>query len=115
MSRALSARLRQQVDLLHKVEVSDGVGGRVESWDAYAEAVPAEVISQAGREAIIAGALQGVAVFLITLRWRDDVATDHQLRLSDGRQLNIRSAEDPDQRRERLVILADTGSAAIAA
>lgn len=109
--KALASRLRDRVDLLHKVETPDGVGGRVDSWEFYASAVPAEVISQAGREAIIAGALQGIAVFQITIRWRAGVSTKHQVRLSDGRDLNIRSAEDLDQRRERLVILADTASA----
>lgn len=73
-------------------------------------AVPAEVECLNGREALIAGALQGIASFQVTVRWRADVAVADQVRLADGRDLNIRSAEDIDGRREWLVIMADTGS-----
>ncbi len=108
---SLSARLgRSRISIRRATLTSDGSGGQLAGWTPIATGIPAEVLSLNGREALIAGALQGVSSFSITIRWRDGVQVDDQVRLGDGRELNIRSAEDPDARRERLVILADTGS-----
>ncbi len=105
-----AGRLRHAVTLRRARLVDDGRGAQQAVWEDVAVDVPAEIISQNGREAVIANALQGVSVFQISIRWRPDVSTSDQLRIADGRDLNIRSAEDPDGRRDRLVILADTGS-----
>lgn len=105
-----AGRLRDQVTIRRAVKASDGRGGRVAVWGDV-DTVPAEVASQNGREAIIAGALQGVSVSKITIRYRPDILPTDQLRIDgDARDWNIRSADDPDRRREQLVILADTGS-----
>jgi SPP1 family predicted phage head-tail adaptor len=103
-----AGRLRRRVTIRRKFTAPDGAGGQIETWqDAFT--VWAEAISQNGREAVIAGALQGVASWRITMRWRADVGTADQLRL-DGKDLNIRACDDPDGRREQLVIFADTAS-----
>ena len=104
-----AGRLRQLVELRRKSEAPDGSGGRTTSWSTVAT-IPAEAISQNGREAVLAGTLAGVSSWKVTMRWREDISTVDQLRL-DGRDLNIRSVEDPDGRRAQLVIFADTGSA----
>lgn len=110
---ALSAgRLRDRVTIRRELLQDDGKGGQEGGWADLHARLPAEVVSQNGREAVIANALQGVSYARITIRWRADVLTTDQLRIDgDPRDWNIRSAEDPDRRREQLVILADTASA----
>lgn len=101
--------LNRRVDIRRAVVSDDGSGGQISTWTTIGT-VWAEAISQNGREAVIAGALQGVAAWRITVRWQSDIRVTDQLRL-DGRDLNIRTAEDPNGRRERIVIFADTASA----
>ena len=106
-----SGRLRSRVTIRRLTIGDDGHGGPTRTWNTLAT-VAAEVISQNGREAVIAGALQGVSAYRVTIRWRADPprAAD-QLRLDDGTDLNIRTCDDTDRRREQLVIFADTASA----
>jgi SPP1 family predicted phage head-tail adaptor len=106
-----AGRLRDRIQLRRRSSEPDGDGGTIDNWGDHGTPIAAEVVSQDGREAVIASALQGVSVSRITIRYRPDVVTTDQLRvLGDDRDWNIRSAEDPDRRRERLVILADTAS-----
>jgi len=71
--------------------------------------VPAEVLSLDGREVMLERVLQGISSIRVTMRWRAGVqASDQLLVQGDGREFNITSAEDPDLRREQLVILANT-------
>lgn len=104
-----AGRLRNKVTIRRRVVADDGHGAQVTTWSDLAS-VFAEVINQSGREAVLTGTLTGVSTFRVTMRWRSDVTTADQLRLSDGGDLNIRSAEDPDGRREALVIYADTAA-----
>jgi head-tail adaptor len=104
-----AGRLRHRVDVVRVIEVDDGKGGFVPSAQPVATSVPAEVVGLAGREAVLGQALQGISVYQITLRYRADLegATELQLRYG-ALALNIRSAIDPDGRREQLLIVADT-------
>ena len=101
--------LNRRVTIRRATTVSDGHGGQVKTWTDIAT-VWAEAWSQNGREAVIAGALQGVSAWRFRVRWRGDVQAKDQLRY-DGRDLNIRTVEDPDGRRVQLMIFADTASA----
>uniref|UniRef100_UPI0035CBD592 phage head closure protein n=1 Tax=uncultured Sphingomonas sp. TaxID=158754 RepID=UPI0035CBD592 len=101
-------RLNQRVDIRKKTTVSNGKGGYTTSFPVLAT-VWAEVIGINGREALLEHVMQGVSFYRITIRWRDDVADTDQLGYG-AVDLNIRSAVDPDGRREALVILADTQS-----
>ena len=103
-----AGRLNHLIELRRATKTDDGHGGQVTTWDTVATWW-AEAISQNGREAIIAGALTGVSVYRFTIRYRPDVSTSDQVRF-EGRDFNIRSAE-PDHRRERVDILAETGTA----
>lgn len=106
---ALSAgKLNRRVEIRRAIVTDDGRGGQMSAWSTV-DTVWASAISQNGREAVIAGSLQGVSAWRITMRWRDDVQPTDQLRL-DERDLNIRTVDDPDGSRERLVIFADTAS-----
>ena len=108
---ALSAgRLRQRVDLMRAAKVDNGKGGYVTTWSPFEEGVPAEVLGRTGSEALRDKVLLGVRVYRVTIRHREDVQPKDQLRYG-GEDLNIRSAIDPDGRREQLVMVADTDGA----
>jgi SPP1 family predicted phage head-tail adaptor len=106
-----AGRLRQRIDIMRSTKVDNGKGGYTTTWAAAAQAVPAEVIGLTGTEAVREKVLRGVRVYQITTRYRADLQPKDQARF-DGEDLNIRSAIDPDGRRERLVIVADTEGAA---
>ncbi|CAN5368685.1 hypothetical protein BH10PSE14_BH10PSE14_04390 [soil metagenome] len=103
--------MRHKVTFLRPVKVKDG-SGYVISWETLAAEVPAEVVSLAGREGVIEKVFQGVRYFRIMLHYRDDLLPDDQIRYGTL-DLNIRSAEDEDGRRQTTVILADTESALV--
>lgn len=104
-----AGRRRSRVTITRQDDVPTGKGGFTVGWSDVAT-VRAEVLALTGRESLIDHVLQGIAVYRITMRWRDDVSPRNQLRLSNGQLLNIRSADDPNQRRQDLVIIADTQS-----
>jgi SPP1 family predicted phage head-tail adaptor len=100
--------LRQRITFQQKVDVANGRGGFTREWVNLTSAWAA-VISQNGREAVINTALQGISTYRITVRWRAGITNKNRI-LYGAEELNIRSVVDPDGRRERLDILADTGS-----
>lgn len=102
-----AGRLRQRVDIVRLEDVDDGRGGFTSSSTPIAANVPAEVLALSGREEVLDKVLRGVRVYRVTLRHRTGVQEKDQL-LYGSEKLNIRSAIDPDGRRERLVIMADT-------
>lgn len=101
--------LRDLVTIRRAEQVQNAKGGYDEAWVDLAEAW-ARVEGLDGRESMIAHALTGISAYRITIRHGPEVKANDQLVLPDGTELNIRSVSDPDGRRERLVILADTGS-----
>ncbi len=104
-----AGRLRHRIDLMRGTLSADGAG-YLTTWSAVAVAIPAEVLSLNGRESVIDKVLQGIQIFKITIRWRCDVLDSDQIRYG-ALDLNIKSAVDPDGRREQLVIVADTEAA----
>ncbi|MFZ3485287.1 phage head closure protein [Sphingomonas sp. 3-13AW] len=104
-----AGRLRQRIEIWRSVETKNGRGGFTDDWQMIA-ATRAEILGQPGREAVLEQALQGIAVYKITIRFRDDVLASDQLRWS-GRILNITAPPvDPDGLRKELVITASTES-----
>lgn len=108
--RVLADRLRDRIDIMRASKVDNGKGGYTTTWSAAAPAVPAEVIGLTGTEAVREKVLRGIRVYQITTRYRADLQPKDQARFG-GEDLNIRSSVDPDGRRERLVIVADTEGA----
>lgn len=114
-----SAELRHRVVIRRATEVSNSRGGYTSAWSPIAT-VFAEVTGLDGRESVMDQALQGISVYRIRIRWREDIAQADQLRSAgkcfgadgqgNGRDVNVRSIVDPDGRREQLVIIADTAS-----
>ncbi len=108
--RLSAGRLRHRVAIMRSTKVDNGKGGYTTTWSAIAGAVPVEVIGLTGTEAVREKVLRGIRVYQITARWREDLQPKDQLRYG-AEDLNIRSAVDPDGRREQLVIIADTDGA----
>ena len=103
-----AGRLRQRVTIRRLTDVPDGRGGYDRGWTTLATNLPAEVISQNGREAVIASALQGISSYKITLRRRTDLKPADQV-LYSGQELNVRSiADDPFNPFQAIVLFADT-------
>lgn len=107
MTEISSGRLRDRIKIWSLEQQRNAQGGYDTTpqlvWDGYAE-----VIGLDGREAMLDRALQGIASYRITMRWRPGIAPAQQIELPGGTMLNIKSAADPTGRRQRLVLLADT-------
>lgn len=105
--RGLSSRLKQRLDIARPTDTKTGGGGFTTTLEPIASAVPAEIISLTGAEAVKERVLRGIRVYRITIRWRADVGQKDQISFGAER-VNIRSAVDPDGSRRELVIHADT-------
>lgn len=97
--------LRRRLLLEAPVEVADGAGGVIRSFETVA-AVWAQLVWLSGQERWRAGRPEQAASHRITLRWRTGVHAG--LRLRDGEQsFDIRAVADPDGGRRRLVCLVE--------
>jgi SPP1 family predicted phage head-tail adaptor len=105
--------LRQRVTIRRQQRAADGQGGYTTSW-ADVATIWAKVDGLDGRESVIGQTLTGISVYRVTVRYRADILPSDQLRYG-AIDLNIRSAIDPDGRRERTIITCDTGSAQVTA
>lgn len=105
-----AGRLRERITVRRLADVADGKGGYDRSWVTLASDLPAEVVSQGGREALIGMTMEGVSAFRVTIRKRDDIRPADQI-VWRNRELNIRNVEadfrDPQQ---ATVIFADTAA-----
>ena len=105
--------LRHTVTVRAPQRTSDGHGGFVNAWTTLGS-FAAQVEGLDGREALLASAMQGISSFRITVRWNQVLVSGDcsswQAILSDGRELNVRSISDPEGKRVRMEILADSGS-----
>lgn len=108
MTPLRSRDLNRRIVVFAKSEVDNGAGGWTEIYTKIAQPW-AEVKGLDGRESVMNQVLQGISVYRIRVRYRDDVTDTCQI-YHDGRVLNIRSAVDPDGAREQLLIMADTAS-----
>ena len=110
-----AGRLRDRIAIRRQVDVATGRGGFARDWQTLAGMgdVPAEVIGQSGREAVIANTLQGTATFRITIRYRDGIQAKDQIIVTTmgDLELNVLAPPtDPTGRRQFLQILADTSA-----
>lgn len=87
-----AARFRDRVTIRRLQDVPDGKGGFDRGWVTLFDTIPAEVVSQGGRESVLASTLTGVSVFRITVRKRDGIKPADQV-VWKGRELNILNVE----------------------
>jgi SPP1 family predicted phage head-tail adaptor len=104
-----AGHLRQRIIIRRAEQVQNVKGGYDSAWLTLGTP-KAHVEGLDGRETLLAQALQGVATFRITIRWRGDILASDQIVLPDGRELNVRSATAPYGRQRWLTILADSES-----
>lgn len=102
-----AGRLRERITIRSRVETKNAHGALDLSWSNLATGIAAEVICLDGREALVGNVLQGISSFRVTIRFRRDVKQADQI-LWRGRELNTRSAEDRDGKRQWLIIMATT-------
>ncbi|SNS53269.1 head-tail adaptor [Sphingomonas laterariae] len=112
MAALAAGRLKHPVEVWRYADIAkpNGRPGYDRIWSLL-RTVPAEVIGQSGREAVIDRSLTGITVYRLTIRWTADISAEDQLRLPPylgGRALAIRSMEADDTGRVWWSILADT-------
>ena len=111
-----AGRLRERVTFKRQTDTPTAAGGSTRTWAVLAgmTRVPAEVIGQSGREAMIANTLQGIATYVIAIRYRDGIrANDQVIWHSSGGDLELNVLAPPVDRfgdRTQLQIFADTST-----
>ena len=103
------SELRERVTIARESGVSDGGGGRELTWSSVCE-VAAKVMPISGREVEVAEGQQSEVSTLIVIRHRTDVGSGMRATVR-GVTYNIRTAVDPELRREWLELLCDRGVA----
>jgi SPP1 family predicted phage head-tail adaptor len=101
--------LRELVTLQEEVLVDQGGGGNQVEWNSLAT-FEAEILPLAEVERLSAMRLGSETSFRIMVRYRTDVTPNRRL-VWNGDPLNVRSAVDPDGRRQWTKIVADLGVA----
>jgi SPP1 family predicted phage head-tail adaptor len=102
--------LREKIELLKQVSVSDGAGGSTISWEVQVTSRAAIKVLKAS-ETVMAGRLQGTQTLVATVRWQAALAdVDGTWRLRNkrtGNDYNIR-AVTPDVRKQWCDVLCET-------
>ncbi len=110
---SMTGRLRERIRVRRLSDAPDGGGGWTRGWATVADSLPAEVLGQSGREAVIANTLQGTATYKITVRHRTDLRANDQIiwLTGDDMELNILAPPvDPWGTRQETQIFADTSA-----
>ncbi len=102
-----TGKLNRRVTIQAPVRSENGKGGILKSWDDLIT-VWAEMIPLRGSEALDQALLERRQIWKVTIRHRDDVSPDNRLQFR-GRPMNIITAEDPDGKRQWLVLTAESG------
>lgn len=102
-----AGRLRQRVRIEQNNPVRVGAG-REDAWSAIATNVPAEVLPKNGGEIFAQGLERSTQFYAITIRFRTDIKVEHRLIWGDI-TMAIRTCADPGNRRESLLIVAESG------
>lgn len=97
-------RMRHRVELQRLTERQDDVGGVSLEWNTYAT-VWAAVEPIRGREYFIREQVAGDVSHRVVMRWRSGVSVRDRV-LHDGRQLEVESVLDRDERRVELELMA---------
>lgn len=99
--------LRERVTIERLDIADDGAGGQIETWVRRAD-VWAEVKPVKGREIVSGERIVGAETYLITIRYRSDIALSDRI-VWRGKTLDIDSVQNRDMRRKYLVIEAEYG------
>lgn len=110
-----AGQLRERIRFERRTETDDGFGNRRDGWSAFLT-VPASIKYLAGREQVIASALEGLSPVEVVVRWNAMLAEGagrltgayRMVSERNGETYNIRSVM-LDPKRRYLTILAETG------
>jgi len=100
---------RERVTIQQPVKGSDGAGGSPLTWEDCGALVWASVIPLNGGEAFKQGMLNATQFYRVTISFRDWVTPRHRL-MWKGTPLNIRTCGDLNNRRDDLVMTAESGA-----
>lgn len=105
MAMSLIGQLRQRIELQSAVDTVDDYGQSSRTWTTYAT-VWAQVQTLNGSEPKYAGALNPIAGYLVSIRYRSDILPTHKI-IYGSKTLNITSCIDPEGTRIWTKITAD--------
>jgi SPP1 family predicted phage head-tail adaptor len=106
VSRISAGNLRERLTIQINSPTRAGAGWD-DNWTDFAT-VYAEVLPINGGEAFGRGIERQTQFYRITIRWRANITPQHRL-VWRGQLLNIRTCADPDNRRQALLITAESG------
>ena len=101
--------LRERVVVQAVTLTPDGSGGTTKAWTTTHESVPAMIEPLSGGEAFRAALANNTQMYRVTIRFRTDITPRNRL-VWKGQVLNIRTCADPEMRREKLVMTAESGA-----
>lgn len=106
-----AGNLRETITI-ERAAMARGEGGKtVRTWAAWRPGLRAEVIPLVGNESLEAGVLQGKQVWRVTIRFLDGVTTADRV-VWKGQTMQIRTAVDPDMKRQWTFMTCESGVAA---
>lgn len=100
--------LRHRITIRRRTNTPDGAGGWTPSWTNVGVNLPADIVSINGKEAMVGQVLQSINTYKVTIRYMTGIKPADQITWDDGEELNILSCADPDGKRQRIEIIADT-------
>lgn len=115
--RYRAGQLRAEVHCQKKVDAVDELGNPVPGAGVWTTqfSTSASFIPKHGGEQVLAGRLQGVQAYIVTVRQSDRTRLItpgwRLVDTRDGRSFNIRSLADPDGKRAWLEMLVEHGVA----
>ena len=100
---------RNKISLQRRTRVDDGYGGGDNVWTEYAS-VWGNITQASGGEKLHGMQLENPVTHKIKIRYRTDVLGSDRI-VYKGRNFNIRSSPDQDERRRFIIIKAEEGVA----
>lgn len=103
--------LNRRITLQSAVRAPDGDGGQEKAWaDMSPPKAWAQMIPLRGGEAVSHNLLTSGQLWKVTIRFRGDIVPVDCRVIHDGVPHNIRAAQDPDGRRQWIVMTCESGA-----
>lgn len=107
-----SGQLRHRISIYALTQEPDGGGGYTTEWVEYAQPM-ARVKPLSGTESLVAMQLEAAITHDIVIRYRTDVTPEDKIVLATGRELNIVSVINVEERDRWLELRCEEGVAVI--
>lgn len=103
-----AGELRKKITVQSRSTTRDEYGGETQEWFDFATDIRAKVEPLSGREMVAAQTQQGETVARFSIRYRPGVTQSMRI-VYGGKDWNIASIQDPEERHRELIITASTG------